>query len=216
MLYPQAGRGVDGFMNASSFLPLTVARTLPLSFLGAGLVKMNEGRIQGSVLAYDSHNTPTTSGFDELFTNGANVAGLWRFFTEFGGRPGSHLFVGTWASGDFTSLDQTGWSFFPGTGIVPGQQSGSWSLAYILEQQLWSDPCNGQRTIGLMSQWGIADPTTCPYHWTGNVALQSKGLLPNRCQDTMGVAYFYSGLSGDLKNLLNPPLTVDNVQGVEV
>ena len=35
-IYPQTGRGVDGFMNASAFLPLSVVRTLPLSFLGAG------------------------------------------------------------------------------------------------------------------------------------------------------------------------------------
>lgn len=177
---------------------------------------MREEQIQGALLVYDSHNITTTSGFDELFDNGANIAAMWRFFSEFGGRPGSHLFLGTWASGDFASLDETGWSFHPGTGTVPGQQTGSWSLLYILEQQLWADPCNQQRNIGLMSQWGIADPETCPYEWVCNVSLQSKGLLPNRCQDTMGVAYFYSGLSGDFKNLLNPPISVDNVQGVEL
>ena len=161
-VYPQVGRGVDSFMNASSVLPLSVARTLPLSFLGAGVMKMREKQLEGALLVYDSHNIMTTSGFDELFDNGANIAGAWRFFTEFGGRPGSHLFLGTWASGQFTSLDPSGWSFLPEVGIVPGRQSGSWSLLYILEQQLWADPCNKQRNVGLMSQWGIADPETCP------------------------------------------------------
>ncbi len=42
-MYPQTGRGVGGFMNASSFLPLTVARTVPLSFLGAGVLRLHEG-----------------------------------------------------------------------------------------------------------------------------------------------------------------------------
>ena len=51
---------MDGFMNASAFLPLSVVRTLPLSFLGAGLLKTREGQIQGGLLVYDSHNVPTT------------------------------------------------------------------------------------------------------------------------------------------------------------
>lgn len=216
MLYPQSGRGVDGFMNASSFLPLTVARTVPLSFLGAGVLKMNESRVQGGLLVYDSHNTPTVSGFDELFDNGANIAGVWRFFTEFGGLPGSHAFMGTWAGGHFTVLDRTGWSFIPGDGIVAGRQSGSWSLQYILEQRLWADPCCNTRSIGILSQWGLADPKTSPYAWICNVSLQALGLVACREQDTMGVGYFYSGLSGDLKELFPRALPLQDVHGVEL
>lgn len=217
MLYPQTGRGVDGFMNTSAFLPLTVVRTIPLSFLGAGVLKMRDGKIQGSLMVYDSNNVPSTSGFETLFDNGANILGMWRFFTEFGGLPGSQTFVGTWASGQFTSLDRTGWSFQPRVGVVPAKQTGSWSLLYVLEQQLWADPCNAQRNIGLLSQWGIADPQTCPYEWGCNVALQSKGLVPSREQDAIGMAYFYNGLSGDFKNLFDRRLTrVDDLQGVEL
>jgi len=216
MLYPQTGRGVDGFMNASAFLPLTVTRTIPLSFLGAGVLKMREGQVQGGLLVYDSHNSTTTSGFEDLFGNGANIAGLWRFFTEFGGLPGSHLFLGTWASGEFTALDPLDWSFIPGVGIIPSQETGSWSLLYILEQKLWVDPYSEKRSIGLLSQWGLADPETCPYEWVCNVSLQGQGLIARREQDTMGVAYFYSGLSGDFKDLLAPALPLDDLQGVEL
>lgn len=216
MLYPQTGRGVDGFMNASTFLPLTIARTVPLSFLGAGVLKMHEGQIQGGLLVYDSHNVPRTSGFEDLGDNGVNIAGLWRFFTEFGGLPGSHLFLGSGATGEFTSLDPLDWSFIPGVGIVAPQETGSWSLLYILEQKLWVDLRNERRHIGLLSQWGIADPKTCPYEWVCNVALQGQGLIASREQDTTGVAYFYSGLSGDFKDLLNPPLPMNDLQGVEL
>jgi len=215
-IYPQTGRGVDGFMNGSVFLPMATVRTMPMSFLGASVMKMHEGKIQGSLLVYDSHNVPTTSGFETLFDNGANIAGMWRFFTEFRSLPGSHLFLGTWASGDFTSLDETGWSFHPGIGLVAPQATGSWSLAYILEQTVWVDPCCEERSIGLFSQWGLADPETCPYAWSCNVSLQAEGLMACREQDTMGVGYFYSGLSGDLKNLLPPALRPNDVQGVEL
>lgn len=218
-LYPQTGRGVDGFMNASVFLPLTVARTLPLSFIGAGVMKTNEGRIQGSLLVYDSHNVPTTAGFDELFDNGANIAGMWRFFTDFGGLPGSHLFFGNWASGTFTSLDPTGWLFLPDVGPVPAESNGSWSLFYILEQRLWVDPNCDKRSIGVLSQWGLADPETCPYAWIGNVGLQAQGLLAGRERDTMGVGYFYNGLSGDVKSFfasIQSPRDLGDLQGVEL
>ena len=216
MLYPQTGRGVDGFMNGSAFLPMTVVRTIPLSFLGAGVLKMHEGQIQGGLLAYDSHNVPTTSGFEDLFDNGANIAGMWRFFTEFGGLPGSHLFLGTWASGDFTSLDRTDWSFHPGVGLVAPQSTGSWSLLYVLEQKVWVDPDRENRSVGLLSQWGLADPETCPYAWSCNVSLQAEGLVARRQQDTMGVGYFYNGLSDEMTDLFPPLLRPNDVQGVEL
>ncbi|QDU47300.1 Carbohydrate-selective porin, OprB family [Symmachiella dynata] len=215
MLYPQTGRGVTGFMNASMILPLTMARTFPLSTLGGGVLRMKEKQIQGALVAYDSNNSTTTSGFDELFDNGAVVLGLWRFFTEFNELPGSHLFGGTWASGDFSSLDRLDWAFIPGQGITAGQQSGSWSLFYVAEQKLMVDPCNPKRNVGLLSQWGLADEETSPYRWTGNVALQAQGMIRGRDNDTLGVGYFYSGLSGQFKSLQRQ-FDVDNLQGGEI
>ncbi len=218
-LYPQTGRGVDGFMNGSAFLPLSVVRTIPLSFLGVGVLKMHEGQIQGGLMVHDSHSVPTTSGFEDLFDNGANITGLWRFFTEFGGLPGSHLFLGSWATGTFNSLDPTGWEFLPGIGAVPAESNSSWSLAYILDQKLWVDPCCEQRCVGVFSQWGLADPETCPFAWTCNVSLQAQGLIACRERDTMGAGYFYTGVSGDLKNLFaTVPLAPDlrDLQGVEL
>jgi len=215
-IYPQSGRGVDGFMNASMIMPLTVARTVPLAFLGAGVLKRRGQQVQGGLLVYDSHNSAISSGFDELFENGANIAGLWRIFTELGGLPGSHLFLGTWASGDFTSLDPLGWVIIPGDGLVAAEESGSWSLCYVAEQKLWVDPCNKNRNIGLLNAWGLADPKTNPFEWIVHVQIQAQGLVRCRQRDTMGVGYFYSGLSGDFKQLLNPLIPVDDLQGVEL
>ncbi len=215
-LYPQTGRGINHFMNTSSFFPLTVARTVPLSFMGAGALTLNEGRIQGALLAIDSNNVPTTTGFDNLFDNGANIVSFWRFFTEFGDQPGSHLFMGTYANGTYTSLDPTGWSVVPGAGLVAPEAKGSWSATYIVEQQLWADGCDPARTVGLFSQWGLADPDTSPYAWCMNVSLQGKGLVRSRRNDWMGASYFYSGLSNELKTLASPILPLGDVQGGEL
>ena len=214
-LYPQTGRGVTGFMNISMVLPLTIARTAPLSTLGAGIVRMKDKQVQGALLVFDSSNSTTTSGFDELFDNGANILGAWRFFTESNELPGSHLFGGTWASGDFSSLDRLDWAFIPGQGITAGQQSGSWSMFYVAEQKLWVDPCNPNRNVALLSPWGLADESTSPYRWSGNVALQAQGLIRGRKNDSMGVGYFYSGLSGDFKTLQRQ-FDVNDLQGGEL
>jgi porin len=214
-LYPQTGRGIDRFMNTSVFFPMTLAKTVPLAFNGAGLLKMHGKQIQGGVVVLDPRNIPTTSGLNDMFANGASVVGLWRIFTEMGGQPGSHMFVGTWASGDFTSLDGNSWVITPGQGIVAGQETGTWSLLYILEQQLWADHCNEKRNVGLMSQWSYADPETNPYEWVGNVSLQANGPFRGREADKMGVGWFYSGLSSDFKNLLSPPLEIRDLTGFE-
>lgn len=215
MLYPQTGRGVTGFMNGAVILPLSLARTVPLSMLGGGVMKMHGKQIQGALLVYDSHNTTTTSGFDQLFDNGANILGVWRFFTEFNNLPGSHLFGGTWASGDFSSLDRLDWGFIPGQGIVSGRESGSWSLIYVLEQKLWVDPCNPNRNIGVLSQWGLSDEATSPYRWNGNVGVQAQGLVRGRENDSMGISYFYNALSGQFKTLQRQ-FNVGDLQGGEV
>ena len=215
-IYPQTGRGIDGFMNTSTFLPLTLGVSVPLVFNGAGVIKLDEGRIQGGLVVLDPTNIPTVSGFDDMFSNGATILGLWRVFTDLGGRPGSHMFAGSWASSEFTSLNRHSWVIEPGGGIVPGRQTGSWSIQYVLEQQLWADCCNKNRNVGLLSEWGYADPETNPYEWICNVSLQANGLIRRREADSMGVAWFYNGLSSDVKDLLSPPLDIRDLTGVEV
>lgn len=216
-LYPQTGRGVDGFMNTSIALPLTVGRTLPLAVMGAGVLKKRGQQIQGGLLVYDSKDASTVSGLNDIFDNGANLVGLWRVFTDFGGMPGSHCFAGTWASGQFTSLDPLGWIVAPAMGLTAPQQSGSWSALYVFEQQLWADSTNKARSVGLLSVWGTADRQTSPFEWVCNVAIQGRGLIRTRERDAFGVGYFYSGLSDDFKSLMAAAdLELGDLQGVEL
>ena len=214
-LYPQTGRGIDGFMNTSTFLPLTVGTTIPLVFNGGGFLKLREEKIQGGLLVLDPRNVPTISGFDDMFSNGASIVGLWRIFSELRGKPGSHLFLGSWASGDFSFVSNP-WPIIPDVeDIVSPQQTGSWSLLYILEQQLWADRCNEKRNVGLLSEWGYSDPETNLYEWVGNVSLQGNGLVRGREADSMGIGWFYSGLNSNIKNDLSPALELRDLTGVE-
>ena len=181
------------------------------------MLVMKEQQVQGGFLVYDTNNTSTTVAPD-LFGQGAVVLGYWRFFTDFGGLPGSYGFIGNYSNRTYTSTDPLSWGVIPGEGLVAGQETGSWSLTYILDQMLWVDCCNEKRTLRLFSELSLADGNPNPYRWSGNVALQGTGLIRGRESDTMGVGYFYDGLSNEFKTLVNavPTINVQDVQGVEL
>lgn len=215
-LYPQGGRGVDGFMNVSTFFPLSSSRPLNLSVNGLSISKLHEGQVQGSLAVVDTNNSSTTVGLGNLFDNGAAIIAYWRHFTEIGGLPGSHAILGEYSTKSFTSIDPSDFYFIPGTGIVTGKQSGTWSLNYFGEQKVWVDACNPKRNVGLFTSWGISDGNPNPIRWSGNVSLQGHGLIESRPADAMGIAYFYTGLSGEFRDLVSPVLNLRDVQGGEL
>ena len=215
-LYPETGRGVNGFMNTSMVIPLACARTVPLSFMGAGLSKYQGTQAEGGVMVFDPQKVTTTSGLDDMFDNGANIMGYWRFFSDVNGLPGSHYFGGIWSTGEYVSFDPTGFVIVPGQGLVVDRQSGAYTLLYIFEQTLWMDCSNKKRNVTLLSQWGLAEPETSPVAWSANVAIQGTGFNRSRPNDAIGVGYFYTGVSNDLENALAPLINLQDVNGVEI
>lgn len=216
MLYPQTGRGIDGFMNASMVVPISVARVVPQSFMGAGALQLHGKQVQSGVLVYDTQNVTTTSGFDDMFDNGANILGFYRFFTNMGGMPGSHLIGGIWSTGEFTSFDSIGLAIVPGQGLVVDRENGAYTLLYIFEQTLWASCCNKNRNISVLSQWGLADDDTSPFDWSCNVGIQATGFSRSRPADSIGIGYFHTGLGDNFKQQLAPLFNLQDIDGVEV
>jgi porin len=216
-LYPQTGRGITGFMNTSMVIPLAIARVFSLSFMGAGATAIDDQkRPYAGVTVYDTHNVTTTSGFEDLGDNGCNILGYYRYYYNWNGLPGSHLFAGAWSTGNFTSFDPEGWVFIPGQGLVAPKVGGAFALFYIYEQTLWADCENPKHNLGVLSQWALSDQETSPVRWSGNVALQGTGM--NRCRpdDAIGVGYFHTAISSNLENLLSPVINLHDVDGVEL
>lgn len=215
-MYPQGGRGIDGFMNISTMFPLSAARPLNLSVNGFGISKLHEGKVQGSLAVVDTNNSSTTVGVGNMFDRGAVIIGYWRHFTEVLGMPGSHALMGEYSTRNFTSLDRSDFYFVPDVGLVIGKQSGTWSINYFGEQQVWVDACNPNRNVGLFTSWGISDGNPNPIRWAGTVSLQARGLVETRPADSMGVAYFYTGLSQEFKDLVQPIVNLQDTQGGEL
>jgi porin len=216
MFYPNAGYGQEGFMNLNSLSAgLPWFRFINLSINGAGILAMEGEKPQGFVFAFDLNNSSTTSGLSNLFDDGAGVLGAWKFFTEYGGKPGSHLFVGGYANRRYTSLDETSWFVVPGQGVVPGEKTGAWALGYYFDQVVWNDPCNEARKLQLFTGWGISDGNPSFSRWGGFASLERFGTFRGRDKDRMGISYFYSGLSDDFRQLVDPVVQLGSVQGGE-
>ncbi|MDH3718435.1 MAG: carbohydrate porin, partial [Planctomycetota bacterium] len=217
MVYPNVGRGVDGFMNLNSMAAgLPWLRFVNLSVNAGGVLSMKEKQIEGGFLVFDLNNSTTTAGLDNLFDDGAGVLGLWRFFTDWNGKPGSHLFAGSYANRAYTSLDENSWFIVPGQGVVAGQETGAWALGYYFQQVVWADPCNEARKMQLWTGWGLSDGNPSFARWNGFISLESYGTFQCREKDRAGVAYFYTGLSDDFRQLVSPVVQLEAVQGVEL
>jgi len=218
MIYPYSGRGCDGFMNLNSLTTgLPWFRFVPQSFNGGGLLVMNGRQIQGGALVFDTNNSSTTVGINNLFDKGFNALALWRLFTNWGGKPGSHLFLGGWSSRDYTSLDKNSWTFIPGQdgGLTPGKKDGAWTISYFFEQVLWAHRCEENRNLQLLTGCALSDGNPSFARWNGMASLQATGVFDCRKKDKMGIAYFYTKISKDLRELVRPLFKLTKLQGAE-
>lgn len=223
MVYPHVGRGIDGFMNLNALSAgVPWLRFVNLSVNGGGvLIKDETGKqIQGGVLVFDTNNSTTTAGVSNLFDQGAGILGVWRFFQEWNGQPGSHLFAYGYSTRTYTSLDANGWTFIPGQGggLTPGAETGAWAAAYYYDQVLCSDPCNPARNVRWFSGGSISDGNPSFGKWNVFTSVEAVGAFDGREHDRMGAAYFYNGLSDDFKDLVNvlPTVQQQDFQGVEL
>ncbi len=219
MLYPHTGGGVDGFMNTNMIAAaLPWFRWVNLSIMGGGaLVLTDDGQIQGGVFAFDTQNSSTTSGFNNLFDNGTAVIGLWRFFFDVEGKPGSLLFIGGASSRDYRSLDKTDWAVIPGEGLVSKKKDDTWTTAVYYDQVFWQAPDNDKKNLRLYTGWSISDGNPSFAKWGGFASIEGWGLVPNREKDRMGVGGFYNQLSSELKDLTSAVgINLRNVWGVEL
>lgn len=219
MFYPNVGRGLDGFMNLNSLAAgMPWLRFVQLSENGAGVLAMKGKQPQGGFVVFDPRNSSTTSGLNNMFDQGAAMLGLWKFFTEVNGKPGSHLFAGGWSSKQYTSLDDVSVVGIPGQGLglVAGQETGAWSLAYYYDQVVWADPCNEARKLQLFTGGSLSDGNPSFSRWNWFMSVEAFGMIHGREQDRAGVAYFYNDLSNDLRQLVSPLVALQEVQGVEL
>lgn len=210
-------RVLDGFWNLSMAIPVVVARTAPYSTLGAGGAILKDGAPVFTLMVLDTNNTPTTSGFESFFNNGATIFADVSLPTQFFDLPGHQGLAGTFSSGRYNSLQPTAY-FDPNVGLVVSSTfvQNSWSIFYIADQALWVDPMNPKRMWGVYTNLGLADDGPSPIRFSGNVALYGSSPISSRPLDTFGVGYGVVQYSGPVMQLAPVLLPINNDQVVEL
>ncbi|MBS0203145.1 MAG: carbohydrate porin [Planctomycetes bacterium] len=212
-----AGRGVDAFMNLGLTLPVAAARTVPYSTLGAGFAVLRDMQPFFTMMVLDTNNTPTTSGFESFFNNGATILTRIETPVTFLDLPGHQALWGTYSSGTYSDLSPTPY-FDPVSGLklISGTQTGSWSIVYSADQALYVDPGNPNRSWGVFTNVGLADNGPSPIRWSVNVGLGGSSPIQSRPRDTFGIGYAYVNYSSPVQQLAPVVLPIGNDHVVEL
>jgi len=210
------GRGKRQFSNVAFIATPIGLRTIPYSTLGCGFFVLGEeGTPLWTVSVLNATDTVTSSGFDELFNDGAVISSELRLPTNFFEMPGHQLVGGTWSSRNYVSLGQDPRVIFPDIPIE--RQSDSWSLFWNCDQYLVTYGGQPNRGWGLFARAGVADEQTNPIDWFWSAGIGGDSPLRGRTADTFGVGYFYSHTSDQIGPILETVLgPLSAGQGVEL
>ena len=206
----------NGFMNTALMINPVVVRTIPYSTFGAGLVMLQNMEPVFTVAVFDTNDTSTTTGFDTFFDNGATILSSVNLPTDFFGKPGHQGVTGIYSTGTYTNLSPSGY-LDPVGGLVvtSAPKEGSWALGYNFDQAFWVSPDDPRKRWGVFGNLGIADDNPSPVRWIANAGLAGTSPISGRTSDTFGAGYFYTGVSGALKDLAPVLLPLSNEQGAE-
>lgn len=216
--YTGGGMGLYGFNNGSLLQSPILARTVPYATLGGGVVYLRDFKPIASINVYDTNNTPTTTGFDSFFDNGATLLAQVNLPTNFFGMPGHQGVSVIYSTGDFLSTSGV-WEFvnsaLVGELIPLREKDGSWGVLYQFDQALWVDPANPETSFGLFGNFGVTDGDPNPIDFAGSIGIGgSVPFASRRGLDTFGVGYFYTAISDDLIGLPGQ-LALRDEQGIE-
>lgn len=187
-----AGRGKRQFFNTSFVFNPVLARTVPYTTLGAGVVVLSE-KLE-PVFAFsvmDADPTPRTSGFTDLFdeitlsTSARIPVSLW-------GRNGHQAVIGSWSNKVYTGLELDPRVLIDDLPVLP-QRNGSWALSYSFDQYVLQNEEDPTRGWGLFGRLGISDGDPNPIEWFWSLGIGGSGVMRSRPLDSFGVGYFALG-----------------------
>src|SRR5215813_10418459 len=102
--------------------------------------------------------------------------------------------------------------FFPQL-LVPTQPlktvNYTWAIYYNFDQYLWSPQGQPDEGIGMFFRFGASDGVANPVKYAYNVGIGGNGILPGRPQDSFGIGWAHTQLSGDFVPFLRQQLNLE-------
>ena len=94
----------------------------------------------------------------------------------------------------------------------------TWSIYYNFDQYLWSPSGHPDRGIGTFFRFGASDGVANPVKYAYNVGLGGNGIVPGRPDDSFGIGWARTQLSGNFVPFLREhlPLGLQKEDAVEL
>ena len=190
------GARLNYFFNTAMQNNLSRIFLLP-STLGAGLTLRDEVEPVFNFYLLDTHFTPTTSGFQTLFTNGVVMYGEYRLRTSWFDRPGHSVFGVLYSNATRGAGESNPYLVLPADiSVAPfSPKDSSWTVTYRFDQVVYADPVEPRRNWTLNGDYGITDGNPNPIRWFANLALVGTSPIRSRANDTIGIGYYHLGVS---------------------
>jgi porin len=98
----------------------------------------------------------------------------------------------------------------------PSEKRGRYWVGYSFEQTLWQSPANPTKAWGLFGQVAFSDGNPNMWKWSALGGVGGTSPLPGRPNDKFGVGVFYYGYANELKQHLDPLITLGDEYGAEL
>lgn len=205
VLSADLGYGITRFWSAAYDSPLINVMTTPLVtplLLGFTWVG-TDNRPTVVVQVYDTRNTPTESGLDDLFSDGTSTSLIIVQDTNFWSKKGSVVFRGAYTSKTVTDFDNPIIDV-PGEGLFPETTHGTWDATLSYTQSLGGKPSNKWEMKEFFLNLGVAPQTNTPFGYTTTLGIRGTSPLGYNGENNWGLGFYYHALSTSLENDLRP------------
>jgi porin len=218
--FPHVGYGQEGFLNVNALVTALpwFGAVAGLSLYGGAALTINEKykAPESGFVVTGTQNVSTSWDISDSFDDGVWLAGFHRFFWEMDDKMGYFMvFVGG-STKEQASNDPHDFIRKPGQGIVSTAEKKPWDIGLYLYQEFWqaADDPNRKATLFVGGTVGPDNPQFAEWNIFGS--LEAFGLMESRPHDRMGVAGWYSGLSGNFKDLVSPVIALRDTWGAEI
>ncbi|QDS86736.1 Carbohydrate-selective porin, OprB family [Rosistilla ulvae] len=195
------GRGVSQFSNLALVTNPAAIVGSPYSSLGAGFAILHDYEPLFVFTIMNPTDTTRTSGFDELFNNGALLTAGLRVPTNFFGKRGHQSFTALYSTQYFSELvpdprATISKSGKPVTVTLTNKQEGTYAFLYNFDQYLYSD--RQGRGFGLFGRVGVGDQSVNPLRLFLSAGIGGHNMLSrSRRNDSFGAGYYYLDATKD-------------------
>jgi porin len=224
------------FLNIGTSFPM-VLEQVPISAFGGGVLAIPREDILLSATVLDPTGTPDNDNLGNAFSQGVLVIGSGGLTVKPFGLVGHQSIGVSWNNEQRFSLTQDPTNLatlllqerfprlanpgptlegilaqsFPNL-LVPARpanrSSSSWAVTYAFDQYLWQPDGNPHHGIGVFFAFGASDGNPNPIKYSLLTGLGGKGVAPGRPDDTFGVAFARTQVSGAFLPFLRQQLNL--------